>query len=99
VITTVETFESMWDMWQIGPIILLSAYDGELLVTMQLCHNQGGQEHSTGVLTKWTVDGEVVATHLEGVDACWGVAWEKFLDLLPEALQPEIAHCERQFHH
>ncbi len=91
-ITSVDLPDSSWDAWRIGPMIIVQAFGGEFLASLAVCYNQA--DRSSAVITVWQVDGAVTSERLLGTNSSWDTFWEKFLDVLPEAIVAEIAHSE-----
>jgi hypothetical protein len=81
-----------WDLSRSGPVILLEAFGGELVCTMQICWTQA--DRSSCVLTKWEIDSQVSSTSLTGTNQSWDDYWQAFLELLPDALAAEVSRSE-----
>jgi hypothetical protein len=87
-----------------GPVLLVSAYGGDLVATFQQCANQASQ--LSAAITIWRIDGDVVAHNMAGTYSDREAQWTTFLALLPpdiaatvrawrDALQSEIERAER----
>jgi hypothetical protein len=90
---TVETWSDVpkdqdFNMWKIGPCIVLQALAGEFYATMQVCYTQANM--ATCVLTTWEIDGEVKAHQLSGSNEDWPRFWSAFLGLLPSEIAPLV---------
>jgi hypothetical protein len=81
-----------WDLSRTGPVILLEAYGGELVCTMQVCWTQADQ--SSCALTRWQIDSQVTCSRLTGTNKSWDEYWQAFLDLLPDSLAAEVHRSE-----
>ena len=93
-IQLVDVGESDWDMWRIGPVIILQAYGQELYATMQVCYNQADQ--ATCAITKWEIDGLVTVLQIAGTNSDWPTFWSAFLKSLPAELAAEVALHESE---
>ena len=85
----IETFSDApkdqdYNIWKIGPCIILQAFGGEFYATMQVCYNQA--DRSSAVLTVWEIDGEVKSHQLSGSNEDWPRFWSDFLGLLPPSI-------------
>ena len=93
-IQRVDVGESDWDMWRIGPVIIVQAYSQELYATMQVCYNQADQ--ATCAITKWEIDGLVTVLQIAGTNSDWRTFWSAFLKFLPVELATEVALHEAE---
>ncbi len=96
-IQRVDVGESDWDMWRIGPVIIVQAYSQKLYATMQVCYNQADQ--ATCAITKWEIDGLVTVLQNAGTNSDWRTFWSAFLKFLPVELATEVALHEAEVRH
>ena len=94
---TIETFSDApknqdYNMWRIGPCIILQAFEGEFIATMQICYNQANM--ASCVITTWEIDGEVKAHSLAGTNDDWPRFWSAFLGLLPSEIATQVHQDE-----
>src|SRR5271166_893305 len=93
-IQQVDVGESDWDMWRIGPVIIVQAYHQELYATMQVCYNQADQ--ATCAITKWEIDGLVTVLQLTGTNSDWPTFWSTFLRTLPAEVADQVRSHESE---
>jgi hypothetical protein len=84
---TLSIRDNDWTLERRGPVILLTIYGGQLVLTLQVSYSQP----CCAVLTRWDLDEPIRVLTLEGT---WEIFWQCFLDWVPAPLQAPVAHSE-----